>query len=256
MIDGREFATPCALGLGIPPPHGETDAAYTARVLDALRPAWWHDWRYRQMGVAGYVPSVWRMDAESIAAALEVAAANAQIPLWLLGNEPELEAQSDTPAHIAAAACRQWVRKTGTWAIPWACPGINITPHMWAGAQSWLDGYLAEKGPVPHMWHVHLYGGPGAWRTGLATFRAWMQARRVVRPIIVSECGDSYEPRETMQAIRASLANGEIQAAAWFSAYYELWNDTGLMDADGELTDTGRIWLEPVYTVHVPAYMR
>jgi len=250
------------LGLGVPPLGGETDIVYTIEVLERLTPPWWHDWRHGQIGLRGYVPSVWSMDVESVALALDVATAHAQLPMWLLGNEPEREDQSDTPAHIAAAACREFARRAGSWAIPWACPGVNVSVHMWALAEPWLDSYLAEKGPIPHAWHVHIYGGPGAWREGLAQFRAWMARRSVGRPVIVSECGSDTEPAQTMAAIRASLRGGDVQAAAWFSAYYEAWNDTGLLTADGMLTDAGEAYAgqieaaAPTHTTYVPLIMR
>lgn len=249
--------TPRGLGVGVPPLGGETDSVYTIEVLERLNPPWWHDWRHGQLGLRGYVPSVWSMDVESVALALDVATAHVQLPMWLLGNEPEREDQSDTPAHIAAAACREWVRRLGTWAVPWACPGVNVSVHMWVQAEPWLDVYLAEKGPVPHAWHVHIYGGPEAFDSALAQFRRWMHRRNVVRPVIVSECGDGEQPAATMAAIRGAIARGDIQAAAWFSSYYEPWNETGLLDAGGALTAAGAAYVGlaaagDVHTAYLP----
>lgn len=247
-------------GVGIPPRHGETDAAYTAHVLDTLRPPWFYNWKFDLFDRPGYVPMVWRMDAEWMTRALETASRHPQAAMWLLGNEPEISAQSDTPAHIAAAACREWVRRLGTWAVPWACPGVNVSVHMWVQAEPWLDVYLAEKGPAPHAWHVHIYGGPEAFDSALAQFRRWMHRRNVVRPVIVSECGDGEQPAATMAAIRGAIARGDIQAAAWFSSYYEPWNETGLLTAEGMLTDAGAAYVglaaAPTHTTYVPLIMR
>lgn len=252
------------LGCGVPAPHGESDPAWYATATAALRPAWFYTWRADAIGQPGFVPMCWRMDIDSILPAVDVALANAaSVPLWLIGNEPEREEQSDTPAHIAAAACREWVRRCGTWAIPWAAPGVNVSIHMAGMGYAWMEGFLACGGPIPPAFHVHIYGNADAWRESVKRFHAWMRMRRVERPVIVSEAGCADDPVGLFAAIRHSLSSGEVQAAAIFSARYEPWPDCDLLTDDGELTALGRLFVSEVmpagdggHTLHLPAVFR
>lgn len=251
------------LGAGVPWQCQEVYGMDVDAMLRALRPAWWYSWQADQIGRDGFIPMIWHIDAESIAAALPLAQANAQIPLWLIGNEPEIESQSDTPPHIAAAACREWQRRLGTWAIPWAAPGVNLSVHTFEQGRMWLDGFLAAGAPLPSAWAIHVYGNADAWRDSLHRFRAWMRLRHVERPIIVSECGCDDEPAVLMAAIRASLDSGEVQAAAWFSARYPPWPALDLLTDTGELTPIGRLFVGGQvsaagdrHTTYVPLVMR
>lgn len=252
---------PSGLGVGVPWQRAEGDPGWYDRALEALRPNWFYNWQHDLVGRPNYCATIWRMDAEGMTRAIAVAQANAaDVPLWLLGNEPEREAQSDTPAHIAAAACRQWVRALGTWAVPWAAPGVNLSVHMFEQGRVWLDGFLAAGAPLPDAWAIHVYGGADAWRDSLHRFRAWMRARHVERPVIVSECGTDTDAPALLAAIRASLDSGEVQAAALFSARYPPWPALDLLTDACELTALGRLFVgeampagEGGHVVHLPA---
>jgi len=241
------------LGVGVPPVNGEVDAAYTADACAKLQPSWHHDWRFSLIGTPGYVPSVWwlRQTEDNFVQGLAEAAKHPN-ELWLLGNEPLM---NDVRPEQAARAVRQWERTLSSWAVRYAVPGVNISLHRLTGALDWLDAYLFERGPIPHAWHVHVYGGVDAFRASIEGFEAWMRRNRVERPVIVSECASTEEPAEVMALLRQWLRSGRLKMAAWFSAYWPEWIEPSLLTAEGNLTEIGELFVAEEHTVHLPVVM-
>jgi hypothetical protein len=52
--------------------------------------------------------------------------------------------------------------------------------------------------------------------------------------------------------LRAWVADNVLEDAFWFSSYYEDYPDPNLLDADGNLTDIGEIWMRESHTVYLP----
>lgn len=79
-MTGSELAR--YIGIGIPPPHGEANAAYYASVCERLQPEWWHDWRHGQIGAPGYAPMIWwlRQTEPNFVQGLDVAAEHDDCP--------------------------------------------------------------------------------------------------------------------------------------------------------------------------------
>ena len=177
--------------------------------------------------------------------------------VWLFGNEPEL---NGVRPDEAVRAVRQWERTLSSWAVKYAAPGVNISLHRLTGALDWLDSYLFEGGPIPHAWHVHVYGGVDAFKRSIEGFEAWMRRNRVERPVIVSEVASTEEPAELMALLRQWLRSGRLLMAAWFSAYWEDWPEPSLLipvstGTGYDLTEIGELFVAEQYTVHLPVVM-
>lgn len=239
-----------ALGLCIPPLHGEANAAYYAEVRAKLPCAWWYDWRFQQMGTDGYMPMIWwlRTTEDNFVEGLDVAAAHHD-KLWLLGNEPEMNGV--WPAE-AARAVRTWRKRMGAWSVDYAAPGVNLSAHRINTGLTWLDAYLFEGGPVPPNWHVHIYGDVGAFVESLKRFEDWMDSNGVRRPIIVSEFASTDEPGALMATVQGMLRSGRLREAFWFSAYWADWPEPSLLTADGDLTQIGEAWMQAAHNVYLP----
>lgn len=241
------------LSLAIPPRHGEPDAAYYADVCAKLQPHSWYDYRFGQVGTAGYVPMIWwlRTTEDNFVQGLDVAAAHHE-QLWLLGNEPEMNGV--TPEQ-AARAVREWQQRMGAWAVDYAACGVNISLHRIDVALDWLFGYLSHGGPVPPTWHIHIYGNADQFDGALGIFERWTDIKNVRRPIIVSEFASTDEPAALMWTVEDMLRTGRLRAAYWFSAYWADWPEPSLLTADGELTEIGEAWMAQGETVHLPIVM-
>lgn len=239
------------IGLGIPPIGGEANAAYTVDVCSKLSPAWHMDWRYTSglMGDDDYVPMIWwlRQTEPNFVQGLDMAAAHPD-KLWLIGNEPELNGV--TPLE-AVRAMNQW-RKRFAWSIETALPGVNISMHIIGQALAWLEQYVNKGGVIPDNWHVHIYGDAPAFEESLSLFEQWMGRKGVRQPVIVSEFGSATNPGYLMHMVEGMLKAGRLNMAAWFSAYYEAWNETGLLTADGDLTEIGELYTAERHMVYLP----
>lgn len=212
-------------------------------ILHILNSPWWYTWKYDQLDRPGYTPMVWRCTKDWIERALPLALEEPE-RMWLLGNEPERLDQSNTPPDEFADNARRWALA----GLPFAAPGV-----LWnEQGRKWLEEYLSAGGPEPDAWHFHIY----AWSAGhflaeIASMnRMWSR-----RPIIISECAGAVDNAnlDVMRGVKEALRTGRIQAAAWFSARYEAFDDPSLLTADGQLTEIGAAFTAPEYTVHLPA---
>jgi len=240
-------ALPTGFGVGIPWQRAENEPAWYYDALDRLHPAWWHNWKYDRTGMAGYYPMLWRTDMESLAAALPTMREYAD-RLWLLGNEPERVQQSNTEPHTFAATV-QALRAVMP-ELPIALPGI-----LWNDeGRAWLAEYKAAGGPLPDVWHFHIYcySADQVW-----SIVDHMRSAYGDRPIIISEIAGAVDDanEDVMRGVRRALADGRIQAAAWFSAYDEVWPDPNLLTDNCTLTRLGDVYIaEPeLHTTYIPA---
>ncbi len=246
------------IGIGIPPPGGEVDAAYTARVLVKLQPPWWMDWRHGQLDIPGYVPMLFDADRGRVQDAIDDALFVSDVVpyCWLIYSEPERADQANATPKEAADTLKIWLRKVPSWYAPCAAGGVNVSVHRGAKPYQWLDSFvsLLDARWRKHIdyWHIHVYGDSSAFLDGVMAFRKWMQRVDMVRPVIVSECGTDRDPAALMALIRHMLREGDIDRAAWFSSYYDKWNETGLLDVDGELTAIGGAFVRVQTETHLP----
>ena len=227
---------PAGLGVGAPwQSHDDIPA-----MLDALRPAWWYDWRFEQAGSAGYVPMIWS-DAiwADHAPVLESLFDRRRDLFWLLWNEPERTDQADMWPDEAATLTAE-IAGHG---IRYAAPGVSLT----RSGYEWLDAYMAAGGPVPHCWHVHIYWclEPQQWDDAWAKWLGWMRANDCVRPTIVSETNawteGTYGQQRMVEHVAGKLDTEPLlKAVAWFATRYN--EGTGhphLLNEDGGLTSVG-----------------
>jgi len=233
---------PMPSGLGASIGHQRGDVAADA-MLEALQPSVWMDWVYNPLRMSDdrYLPMAYSM---RLANAQQYIDAAADMPgrFWLLGSEPNLAVTHIDPAEAAQFAQRWQAEVDGDW----ACCGTV----QWAGWQQWMDAYLANDGPIPAAWQIHIFDRFAY--PPVAEFRAWMQAHDVVRPILVTETAcpwcDVAVNMALMDGMAQLVADGTVQAAVWYSAdpygdYHGLWPDTGLFANGGELTALGAHWL-------------
>ena len=231
---------PEGLGVGMPWQNAEADPGWYDTALELLMPAWWYNWKCDQIGEYGYYPMLWRMRRDQYYdEAITKARANPRM-FWLMGNEPEEEEQSNTPYTEAASTMRKWEQDT---AVLWACPGVILGSK----GMRWLEGYLNAGGPVPTVWHVHLYTRTATeWWLRLRDFSDWMEKKRVIRPVIVSETAldirDADEQIPLLAAIGNALSMRRVQAVSWFSAEYANHSWSNLLDGS-DVTTLGHNYL-------------
>lgn len=210
-----------------------------------------------------YVPMLWDDDDDALwALCNEIALCGLfkERPypgLILLWNEPERKEQADMTPEAAALALRQWWKYTHWYLVPVAVGGVNVSVHHGETPYEWLDAFEgllsdAERRQIAY-WHIHAYGTVAEVDAALTRFEEWMHERDVVRPVILSETASSAEPAALMRQLCEWIRSKRLHGAAWFSTHYPAWNETGLLDADGELTICGEAWSrQGEATVYLP----
>ena len=110
---------------------------------------------------------------------------------WLLYNEPELPGQADTEARDAAIHVAYWTDAIANNGRT-ACCGVSIDERLpW---DDWLNAYLAAGGPVPDVWHIHVYAeNPAVFERRLALWWAWHAEHGQGLKTIISEVGFGME---------------------------------------------------------------
>lgn len=217
---------------GVPIQNGAT---FAQRAVETLQLAHWYDW-----SEDGQIAMLWRCGPS------EARNAKRRTGLWLLGNEPEREEQSNTSPQEFVAGVRQWQQSRST---PIALPGVLLD----LDGIEWIEAYLADNGPIPDFWHVHIY----AWNIAhwLDLWEKWemtMHSYRAERPTIISECACWSEKPDDQIALMEGIATQIIvrpliHSAFWFSAHYgtqqKFWRRSDLLDGDGTLTAVGQHFL-------------
>jgi hypothetical protein len=115
---------------------------------------------------------------------------------WLLYNEPELPGQADTTPNDAAIHARYWMEAISDNGET-ACCGLSIDERLpW---EDWLNAYLEAGGPVPDLWHIHIYAeNPEAFERRWASWQAWNAEHGNLKTII-SEAGFGLEMYEYLR---------------------------------------------------------
>ena len=237
LISLPQPTPPTGLGLGAPWQSGDN----VPMMLERLRPAWWYDWRYEQCGAPGYVPmiwngAIWHQNDATLTSLFE----RRPDLFWLLWNEPERADQANMEPDEAAAL----TNAIALYGIEYAAPGVALTGDGYL----WLEDYLRHDGPIPHMWHVHIYNctEPEQWTAAWVAWVDWMHHYNVVRPTIVSETNGwtegAYGQNVMLDHIDDMLQEEDLlQAVGWFASRYEPWGNGApdLLHESGERTAVG-----------------
>jgi len=242
---------PNGFGVGIPWQRAADDPLWYSRVLKKLQPTCWYNWLNDQTHHANYTPMLWRCNAVNVANTLFTAQAVGE-QLWFIGNEPEQTSQSNTTPQDFVDGVIAWQESVGGQI---ALPGLYWDTYE--HGKAWLDEYVRLGGPIPDYWAVHMYQPAGhQWRAG---FPGMIEHLRGIAdiPILLTECGGSYNDEacilEVMHEVWLAVERGDVQAAWWFSAYYEAdMPHNNLLTDDGKLTPIGEAYRRMHSTVFMP----
>ena len=129
---------------------------------------------------------------------------------WLLYNEPELVGQANTSAHDAAIHVAYWTDAIANNGRT-ACCGVSVDERLpW---DDWLNAYLAAGGPVPDVWHIHVYAeNPVVFERRLALWWAWHAEHGAGLATIISEVGFGMEMYEYM----STWQHADVSEVYWF----------------------------------------
>jgi hypothetical protein len=223
-------------------------------ILDLLEPDWWYDWGKLSQNKEVYPKHPkWSQYYYPMMYGKAKPLKDSKFSFyksWLLFNEPNQHGQHVLSAHQAAyEAWTLWSYGAKRLVVG----NEIIAPETeYDDRLGWYTGYLRHGGPIPEVWGIHLYvwnktDPPNAKgvRNKINRFKRWMEAKNVVRPIVVTEVsalGGPYEDQlGIMKGVIDVLHTGEIQAAAWFSAGW--WrNHPDNLVVDGKLTALGRVF--------------
>ena len=215
--------------------------------LTTLNLPCWLDWLATDALLADprYTPEVWRLTSKNVNDFKRKAALHPG-KLWLFWNEPEHTDQANMPPEIAASltiSYTQVLAENGTW----ACCGNLIDGNGLA----WLDSYLAHGGPLPNVWHIHIYGATDQdeWNAYLNYWWAWWKQHGAGKPVIISETSLMWQPAAKQAALLRDLLRYDdknVQQIYWFSAFYEpsvpSWSESRLLNNDLTKTELGKIY--------------
>lgn len=204
--------------------------------LDALKPAVWMDWTFRNLDSENYFPVVFDIKETSLNRdAKNIAETSDKI--WLIGNEPELSSTFIKP-DVAVNFVKTWESKN------WAAPGVVLSENGFL----WLEEYIRLGGPVGNYWNFHMYevNTPEDWFYKWNKLRWWMDSHKLVRPVIISETAGwdaSVDQRTIMDRIvHIQQRDNLLYAVIWYSDadYWKQWEWANLRCEDGVLTDLGK----------------
>lgn len=248
------YGVPHGLHLGIPMQPGE--AAVTAAMDNFIidpRIHTWYNWSQH-----ADVPMVYSVLSIGSMNAIREAIDRGDTNLWLIENEPsnvnEPSGQSRSLPLDVANAMKEIDGK-----IPWAGFGllVNYNTSYWS---RWLVQYFAAGGPMPDVWHIHVYSDfPQTWSLQLKDFAEWTIMTGRQRPIIITECGGwprnpMDEQAIIMEKIVETMINGikvkvggidytiPLDIVFWFSSFYPLWKPGDLLRRVSE-TEYVKSWL-------------
>ena len=232
-------------GLGVGAPWQSHDDIPT--MLERLNPAWWYDWRFECTGSPGYVPTIWndKIWAQHFDA-IESLIMRWPEQFWLLWNEPEQERQANMTPERAAQLTGDIA---GSYGLNYAAPGVSLT----RAGYEWLDAYMAAGGPVPPVWHIHIYDTltPSTWSQKWALWRGWMRENGCERPTIVSETNGwsegTYGQQRMVEHMATMLETDDLlRAVAWFATRWQAWGvgTPDLLNEAGDPTSVGWTFAE------------
>ncbi len=153
--------------------------------------------------------------------------ASTQTPrTWLLWNEPDYPTQANISPVDAREITAEWTDILRAHGHTIAGHGCTITDSdgpardCW---RRWLDGWLAAGGPLPDVWHIHIYAPTIAkWLEQYNLWQTW-NSQHGSLPTIISECGEGPE----VYAYLRTFSDPRVQALLWFTDFSEPWIDRG-----------------------------
>lgn len=184
---------------------------------------------------------------------------------WLLWNEPSLPNQAWTTPRWAIGHTESWIAAIKPHGKV-ACCGVAVLPdsqqEIWPQqGLPWMTEYVQLGGPIPDVWHIHVYMAvtPEDYERILNRWWAWWKVHGGGRPVIISETAGSCWPELSdaeclenhkiiMQHIKDTvLPDKRIIDVLWFASHhnngYDGWRPW-LVNDDGSPSDIGQLWLE------------
>ncbi len=141
---------------------------------------------------------------------------------WLLWNEPDYPTQANIPPGDALGITAEWTDILHAQGHTIAGYGCTVTDpngparDCW---RRWLDGFLAAGGPLPDVWHIHIYARTvAAWQAQYELWQVWNEQHGNL-PTIISECGEGPE----VYAYLRRFTDARVQALLWFTDFSEPW---------------------------------
>lgn len=131
---------------------------------------------------------------------------------WCLFNEPDMPTQDRISPQNALLQYRIWKDAIGNNGRI-AGYGVGVQKN-YSGWRNWLDEWLHIGGPLPDVWHMHIYANDTViWNNLYEEWQAWNIEHNNL-PTIISEAGGDL--------------NKEGNTDGWLSIYHHLrqWVDS------------------------------
>ncbi len=224
-----------------------TPSTVLTSTLSALTPPCWLNWKATDAFLADprYTPEVWRLTAKDVNAFKHKSTIYPG-KLWLFWNEPERADQANVIPSVAARLTISYAQTLGDNGA-WACCGNMIDGNGLA----WLDSYIAQGGPIPDVWHIHIYGAADidSWNTFLNYWWQWWEEHGADKPVIISETSLMWQPAAQQAELLRYLqqyTDPRVRQIYWFSALPEpsvpSWGESRLLNSDFTKTELGQVY--------------
>lgn len=218
-----------------------------ASTLSALAPPCWLNWKATDafLADANYTPEVWRLTPKDLN---DFKHKSTLYPgkLWLFWNEPERADQANVIPSVAARLTISYAQTLGDKGT-WACCGNMVDDN----GLTWLNSYIAQGGPTPDVWHIHIYGAANVddWNTFLNYWWQWWAQHGAGKPVIISETSLMWQPAAKQAELLRYLqqyTDPRVRQIYWFSALPEpsvpSWEESRLLNSDFTKTELGRVY--------------
>ena len=206
-------------------------------VTELLNPPCWHNWTHaeRWFDNKNFTPTIWswkfrdwEQGGVEVTVDLQNVSNLAQTypnRIWLLWNEPDLFGQAATPAIQAIPHTIQWMDAIGNNGIKACCGTVHLgnscaTLKKTTGIK-WLNDYVNNNGPIPDVWHIHIYCATSTqdWQSILDEFWQWWTIHGKNKPLLITETSGGINSQLNRDLILyiSQLQDERILEVYWFA---------------------------------------